>query len=184
MLLPPPPYAKTPSTITSPTQRSRTEISPGTRAHHTQPLHRAHSPPIPPGAHRPQQSSALDARAPAQISSSARSTRELLKGDDQPERSSTPHRRGADDPPTCQGSWLSRWRAEQGTGPSVLARSIREESLARVPWESRLMRTLTCGGFSPRRPSLRSPPQLDSRLSSSGATTLENTRAAAPPVPR
>jgi hypothetical protein len=70
-------HAKTPSPITSPTDlRSRTEISPGTRAHHTQPLHRAHSPPTTAGAHPPQQQQAhLDARAPAQISSSPLSAR-------------------------------------------------------------------------------------------------------------
>jgi hypothetical protein len=40
----------TPSPITSParrTARPRTEISPGARAHHTPPLHRAHDPPSP-----------------------------------------------------------------------------------------------------------------------------------------
>jgi hypothetical protein len=73
-------HAKTPSPITSPTDlRSRTEISPGTRAHHTQPLHRAHSPPTTAGAHPPQQQQAhLDARAPAQISSNPRRSRTRL----------------------------------------------------------------------------------------------------------
>src|SRR3954465_12751630 len=39
----------TPSTITSPagrTARPRTEISPGARAHHIYPSHRAHGPPV------------------------------------------------------------------------------------------------------------------------------------------
>ena len=43
------PRGNTPSTITSPTRNagSRTEISPGARAHSTRPDHRAHSPPTP-----------------------------------------------------------------------------------------------------------------------------------------
>jgi hypothetical protein len=64
----------TPSTITSPTaRRSRTEISPGARAHDQRPYERAHAPP-PRRRHRtstPTTRCALERSTPAQISRSA-----------------------------------------------------------------------------------------------------------------
>src|SRR3954452_23120709 len=63
----------TPSTITSPTgcpAGSRTEISPGARAHHDHVPNQPHAPPAPRGSTH-QDDLALDTRGPTQISGSA-----------------------------------------------------------------------------------------------------------------
>ena len=70
----PDPSGITPSTITSPTGRpagSRTEISPGARAHHDHVPNQPHAPPASRASSR-QDDPALDMRGPTQISASER----------------------------------------------------------------------------------------------------------------
>src|SRR6266545_7149969 len=71
----------TPSTITSPTgctAGSRTEISPGARAHHLHALDRAHAPPDPTPSSNDHNTSRLT-RPPTQISSTRFSVPERLQ---------------------------------------------------------------------------------------------------------